>query len=402
MQVRPEINVQRVRRDGTAAVRLVVSRPAHPRVTIPIGIKVDPARWDRVKGRVKPSHPRAHEYNRVINQATLAIEEYIIGHPRAKGDDLRDVLLYGADRETSNMVSAMREAVEAHTERFGEGTRVVLRTMLADVAHYLPDVRVGELTAKDVQHLHRCLLAKPARGKVGTLHPNTVRHRIQKFRMAYNLVLADRGLGRADCFRDNIPKQRPTRRRYLTQAELDKLISYQPPTPDLVLVRHTFLLQVFLGGMRISDLVQLRHESLRLADGRWELNYAMQKTRVEQWVPVPAQAMEIIAHYRGRLHVLPWYTGPARNQIGGATARVNRGLKVLAGLCGIAPGLSTHWARHTFGDWARRAKIPLKTLQMIFGHSSITTTMAYMATFASEEVSDTFDALEKAMPGSVL
>jgi site-specific recombinase XerD len=392
MRITPEINKRRVQMDGTCAVRLIVWIN-NTRATIPMTFSVAPSKWDDKRQRVKVSHTRHPEYNHAIGEAIALAEDYAVKHPRAIAKEVRAAVL-GGPIET-NMIAALRTAKDTHTEKFAEATRVLMGTMIADVEAALPHVQVGGLTVKHVQHFHRALLGKE-------LHQNTIRHRLKIFRLLYNVVLEDRGLPECDCFKGNIPAQRATRRRFLDEDQLNALFTFQPPVPDLVLTRHAFLLQMLLGGMRVSDLILLRPDSFRIKNKVLEMNYDMKKTGVDRWVPVPKQARDIIEHYAGGTHVLPFFTGASRNQIGGATARLNRNLKVIAALCGVDPRLSTHYARHTFGDWARREAIDLKTLQMIFGHKSIMTTMGYMATFANKEVAQTFADLERTMPANVL
>lgn len=391
MKLNVDINRQRVRKDGKCVVRLTVYLHGRGRYSFPIAI--EPARWDKKLRRVKPG-PQAFEFNQAIARGVSRAEVLAL-EPGMTAAKLCARLEVPGDGSLPLLVDAIRTAAATHTQKFTEATRVAFGTLMPDLVACFPDVVLGQLSSQHVQQLDRHLRSRD-------LHINTVRGRLKLLRIGYNVALKDHGLPKSQAFEGNMPKEKPTRKRFLTQEQLDTLCAFDLDIPEIRLAKHTMLLQTFLGGMRISDVILLRPDAFRHVSGRWEMDYDMKKTGAQQWVPIPPQAVEIIEHYRGGDHVLPLYTGGSRNQIGGATARVNRSLKVIAQLTGLPKDLSTHYARHTFGDWARREEVSLKTLQMIFRHASINTTMVYMASFANKEVQEAFTKLSKSMPKSVV
>ena len=78
-------------------------------------------------------------------------------------------------------------------------------------------------------------------------------------------------------------------------------------------------------------------------------------------------------------------------RVNSITRNLNRRLEIVAKTLGIDKKLSTHIARHSFGNISGD-KIPIQMLQKLYRHSSITTTVNYQSNFKHKE---TDDALEK-------
>ncbi|MEE4248919.1 MAG: tyrosine-type recombinase/integrase, partial [Kangiellaceae bacterium] len=79
-----------------------------------------------------------------------------------------------------------------------------------------------------------------------------------------------------------------------------------------------------------------------------------------------------------------------KTRIKTVTRNFNRHLKRIAKLVGIEKNLSMHIARHSFGNISGD-KIPIQTLQKLYRHSSITTTMNYQANFISKYEDEALD-----------
>lgn len=68
---------------------------------------------------------------------------------------------------------------------------------------------------------------------------------------------------------------------------------------------------------------------------------------------------------------------------------MNRGLKTLRDECGIDTPMTFHVARHTFAKTvALRNGVPLETVQMMLGHTKISTTQIYAEVDEEKILSD--------------
>ncbi|MDW5287228.1 tyrosine-type recombinase/integrase [Formosa sp. PL04] len=78
------------------------------------------------------------------------------------------------------------------------------------------------------------------------------------------------------------------------------------------------------------------------------------------------------------------------NRTNVANSNLNKHLKEVAKKSGVSKKLTMHIARHSFGNISED-KIPIKMLQKLYRHSSLTTTIMYQSNFLHK---DTDDALE--------
>jgi integrase len=76
-----------------------------------------------------------------------------------------------------------------------------------------------------------------------------------------------------------------------------------------------------------------------------------------------------------------------------ATKKFNKHLKTIGGELKIKKKITTHIARHSFGNIAGD-KVSPQMLQKLYRHSSITTTMGYQSNFIH---TDTDEALESVL-----
>jgi integrase len=176
-------------------------------------------------------------------------------------------------------------------------------------------------------------------------------------------------------FRDGVMKEdlrelfdgvKATRKRkieYLTQEELDRLLS----TPTGSGCRRPFAFGC-LTGLRYSDLEALVWESIiDHKDGTSEIRYQVIKTSKHHTLPIGAQARRILGD-RG--------SGKVFREI--PTQRAyNLGLSIWASKAGINKRITSHVARHTFATLSMSKGVPLGVLRDLLAHSSVTETEIY-------------------------
>lgn len=74
---------------------------------------------------------------------------------------------------------------------------------------------------------------------------------------------------------------------------------------------------------------------------------------------------------------------------------MNDSLKIIQESCGITTPLTFHVARHTFAKTiALKNGVPLETVQMMMGHTKITTTQIY-ADVDEEKILDDISGLDE-------
>ena len=174
-------------------------------------------------------------------------------------------------------------------------------------------------------------------------------------------------------------------------------LNYEPDTA-LAVVRDIFLLQVYLRGIRIGDILQARCRAFK--DGRF--NYQADKTGKEFSVALIDKARVIVDRYKsdsGYLFPLFQWVYDEKlkafdnelNRIAersSCTSFVNKHLKQVAVDAGIKKPLSTHIARHTFARMAiDKINNPMITMDLL-GHTSLSVHQKYLNDLRKDEVLD--------------
>jgi integrase/recombinase XerD len=165
-------------------------------------------------------------------------------------------------------------------------------------------------------------------------------------------------------------------------------------------VRNCFLFSFYCAGIRISDVLQLKWANIT-KDGR--LEYQMEKTRKQRSIPLTPRALNIIKAYTNKANKPSQYIFPfipydvdkksLFNQISSKTALANKYLKKIAALAEIDKPITTHIARHSFSDIARKRKANLYDLSKLLGHSSLRVTEIYLATLDLDSQDETLKSI---------
>jgi len=178
------------------------------------------------------------------------------------------------------------------------------------------------------------------------------------------------------------PRMRRTLPRFLTEGEVEALL--EAPDPDRPLgIRDRALLEMMYGsGLRVSETVGLR---TRDVDLRERVVHVRGKGEKIRWVPMTEPARMWLRRYLRE--VRPDLAVRARtdrgslflNRRGGTLSRVWvwKMLQRYAWRAGIRPPLHPHMLRHSFATHLLSRGMDLRTLQMLLGHASLSTTQVY-------------------------
>lgn len=159
--------------------------------------------------------------------------------------------------------------------------------------------------------------------------------------------------------------------KYLTEDELEKIMTTPMTTPRLLLVRDLFLFSCFTG-IPHCDLSKLTEEELGLTDeGKLKISSSREKTNVDYEVPLLDVPLHILERYRD-------ITQDERLLPVCDLGDINKHLKIIADMCGIDKRLTFHCGRHTFGSEITLSQgVPIETVSRMLGHRKIKTTQIY-------------------------
>lgn len=175
-----------------------------------------------------------------------------------------------------------------------------------------------------------------------------------------------------------LPKRLPV---YLTEDEVSALfgaIDRSQPWAE----RDVAILEVLYGcGLRVSELIELRLRDVIESEG---LVRVVGKGDKERVVPIHDTAVKAIARYRSteRVHLEPQRGAEDLVFLNVRGRKISRQwvflkLKELAALAGIRKVMGPHTLRHTFATHLLHHGVDLRFIQVMLGHSSITTTEVY-------------------------
>ena len=212
------------------------------------------------------------------------------------------------------------------------------------------------------------------------LPPRTVARRLSTLRRFYRLHLRDGSITEDPTSRIESPRLGRRLPDTLTEADVDALL-VAPDRSDPLGDRDAAMLEVlYATGLRVTELVQLQVSQVNLRQG---VVRVIGKGSKERLVPLGEEAIEALSQFlaSARLDILSARTSDAvfPTRRGGAMTRQGFWLLIrrYAQRAGISKHLSPHTLRHAFATHLINHGADLRVVQMLLGHSDISTTQIY-------------------------
>ncbi|MFP5381858.1 MAG: site-specific tyrosine recombinase XerD [Gammaproteobacteria bacterium] len=227
--------------------------------------------------------------------------------------------------------------------------------------------------AGDVEAWLAHRFAQQARPRSAARYTSTLK-RFYRFLLRENLIAADPTLNLDS---PKLPRALP---KTLTEADVERLLAACTDEDDAGLRDRAMLETLYATGLRVSELVGLKLAALNLDDGVLRVTGKGSKDRL---VPLGEEAVAWVRAYLataraallgGQLSDAVFVT--ARG--GGMTRQAFWHLiKRRARAAGIERPLSPHTLRHAFATHLLNHGADLRVVQMLLGHSDISTTQIY-------------------------
>lgn len=379
------------------AVRITKDRKSS---FISIGQYIDQKYWDTRNKRVRKSHPNASRINHLIltklaqaNDKLLEAEinEDVVSashiKEHVKGTDKLD--FFGvAQLHLENLYNAEKyrqyQTQKGRIDKFRKFTG-------KSVLHF------KEITVFLLKNFESYILNQEKR------KPRTAVNYMILIRRIFNLAISEGITERAvypfgkGKIQIRIPESEKIE---LSIEEVKLLEDAQNITAAQRHAVNVWLTSFYFAGIRVSDVLKLKWGDFN--DGR--LHYRMDKNQKLVSLKVPEKAQSILEQYRELSSgkddlVFPYLRGTdltdaqeTFTRLRTVTRTLNRRLQLAGKQLGIHKKFSMHIARHTFGNISVD-KIPIQMLQKLYRHSSITTTVAYQASFMKKEADDALDSV---------
>lgn len=210
--------------------------------------------------------------------------------------------------------------------------------------------------------------------------PRSIGRLIATLRRFYRYHLRENQIAIDPTLQIESPKLPRSLPKSLNEEEVEALLN-APNVGDTLGLRDKAMLELlYASGLRVSELVSIKTSEISMSDSVVRVTGKGSKTRL---VPMGENAVEWIARYlkEARSQIL-------QHRLSDALFVTNRGdamtrqtfwhmIKRYALLAGITKPMSPHVLRHAFATHLLNHGADLRVVQMLLGHSDISTTQIY-------------------------
>jgi integrase/recombinase XerD len=232
-----------------------------------------------------------------------------------------------------------------------------------------------QLTSVDQADIQQYLAVKFPLSK-----PRSIGRLIASLRRFYRHLIRENQISKDPTLQIESPKLPRSLPKSLNEDEVIALLN-APDVADPVGLRDRAMLELLYAcGLRVSELVSIKVVEVSLSDGVVRVTGKGSKTRL---VPMGEEATDWISRYirEARSTIL-------QKRLSDALFVTNRGeamtrqafwylIKRYALLAGISKHMSPHVLRHAFATHLLNHGADLRVVQMLLGHSDISTTQIY-------------------------
>ncbi|WP_372927212.1 site-specific tyrosine recombinase XerD [Marinobacter sp.] len=259
----------------------------------------------------------------------------------------------------------------------GEKTRQAYRSDLERLAVWLQE-QPGKPMLTEVRRTD--LLAWISRGLADGFKTSTAARRLSGLRRFYRYLLREGVISEDPTLRIDSPRLPRRLPDLLSEEDVDNLL--MEPDPEVPIeLRDKAMMEILYGcGLRVSELVELTVDEVNLRQG---LVRIVGKGNKERLVPLGEEAIDWLVRYmkEGRGELL---RGRPSNALfpGNRPSAMTRQtfwhrIKHYAVRAGIHKHLSPHTLRHAFATHLLNNGADLRVVQMLLGHSDLSTTQIY-------------------------
>jgi integrase/recombinase XerD len=248
------------------------------------------------------------------------------------------------------------------------------RIDLAQFAHWLLQQQSGLLQANQAT-IQQYLAVKFPQSK-----PRTIGRLIASIRRFYRYCLRENLMQTDPSLQIESPKLPRSLPKSLNESEVEGLLKAPNINQPIGLRDKAMLELLYASGLRVSELVNISVNEVSPQDGIVRVTGKGSKTRL---VPMGEEAADWIVRYlkEGRPDILQKRMSDSLFVTARASAMTRQAfwylIKRYALLAGIAKPMSPHVLRHAFATHLLNHGADLRVVQMLLGHSDISTTQIY-------------------------
>jgi len=223
-----------------------------------------------------------------------------------------------------------------------------------------------------------------------SLDGRSVARKLSALRQLYRFLLLDKRIARDPTLNIPLPKQWKVLPKSLGRREVEQMLAVGATSDsatgngkrrqaEAIAERNRAMLEVFYAGaLRVSEVVSLRMEDLKL-----DMGYALLRGKgdKERIVPLGRSAQEALSNYlrQGRPALAAGKSSPLLFIARGARKLTRQRVWQMVGDASLRAGrhASPHMLRHSCATHMVENGADLRTVQTILGHADISTTQVY-------------------------
>ena len=354
---------------------------------ISIGIKVHPDLWDEKIHRVKKKYPNATKVNAFIAKKIAESEGTAVTLETSKkyvsSKKIKEAIM---GKASLSLIKYIEEYQNSDLRKCKVGTYNRVNAIVNKLKTYLrqSDISFDEFDLNFIKKYEKYLR------EVLNNKPNTIHSNFKVFRKFFNDAIREDLIEPiANPFNKYKLSWENTSRAYLTDTEIEAIENLALKENTVMFHhRNMYVFATYAGGIRISDLLQLRWNNYDDSHVR----LFTQKTKESISIKLPSKALEIMEFYKGLNltgqitdFVFPFlsnttdYSNPnvLFKALSSNTAFVNKNLKTIAFKAEIKKAISFHSSRHSFATRALQKGMRIEYVSKLLGHSTIKTTQIY-------------------------
>ena len=254
----------------------------------------------------------------------------------------------------ANTLSAYRADLRRFAAWLAERDRSLLTATRADVLEYL--------------------------AQLASAPPRSVARRLSSLRRFYQYLVRQARIAADPCARVEAPRIGRSLPTSLSESEVEALLEVPDAARREGLRDRTMLELIYATGLRVSELVNLKLGQVNYQQGVVRI---VGKGGKERLVPLGESALDWLERYLRdcRPQLLTTASGDELfpGARGGAISRQAfwYAIKRYAALAGISKPISPHSLRHAFATHLLNHGADLRVVQLLLGHSDISTTQIY-------------------------
>ncbi len=220
----------------------------------------------------------------------------------------------------------------------------------------------------------------------GGARPRSTARQLSSFRCFFRQQLRDGAIKEDPTLDISMPRTGRALPKSLTEEEVERLLAAPDLSGALGIRDRTMLEVLYATGLRVSELVGLKHPQVNLNQGVVRISG---KGNRERLVPLGAESIRWINEFMDgpRAEILGAqvtdYLFPTRRGDRMTRQSFWHIIKRYARLARVDKPLSPHTLRHAFATHLLNHGADLRVVQMLLGHSDLSTTQIY--TFVARE-----------------